>query len=109
VQGIINCKRAIAWIAFAATLVFSPHSILAQQKPKLRPLNIALANHSVSMTAIYVAKHLGIFDKYGYDPRILVLEPRAALAALLTGDLIFTLPSAPLAGPRFAAYRSELA
>jgi ABC-type nitrate/sulfonate/bicarbonate transport system substrate-binding protein len=70
----------------AGTLV---GSAFAQQKPKLRPLHIALANHSVSMTAIYVAKHLGIFESYGYDARVLVLEPRAALAALLAGELDF--------------------
>jgi ABC-type nitrate/sulfonate/bicarbonate transport system substrate-binding protein len=59
----------------------------AAQPKKLRPLHIALANHSVSMTAIYVAKHLGIFESYGYDARILVLEPRAGIGALLSGDL----------------------
>ena len=59
----------------------------AQQKVKLRPLHIALANHSVSMTAIYVAKQLGIFENYGYDARVLVLEPRAGVGALLSGDL----------------------
>jgi ABC-type nitrate/sulfonate/bicarbonate transport system substrate-binding protein len=59
----------------------------AQQKAKIRPLHIALANHSVSMTAIYVAKHLGIFESYGYDARLLVLEPRAGIGALLSGDL----------------------
>ena len=62
-------------------------SAFAQQKPKLRPLHIALANHSVSMTAIYVAKQLGIFESYGYDARVLVLEPRAGIGALLSGDL----------------------
>jgi len=41
------------------------------------------------MTAIYVAKHLGIFEHYGYDARVLVLEPRAAIAAMLAGDLDF--------------------
>lgn len=61
----------------------------AQQKGKLRPLHIALANHSVTMTPIYVAKHLGIFESYGHDARVLVLEPRAALTALLTGELDF--------------------
>ena len=60
--------------------------VLAQSK-KLKPLHIALANHSVSMTSIYVAKHLGIFEGYGYDARILVLEPRAGIGALLSGDL----------------------
>jgi ABC-type nitrate/sulfonate/bicarbonate transport system substrate-binding protein len=66
-----------------------PASTPAQQKPKLQPLHVALANHSVSMTAIYVAKHLGIFESYGYDARVLVLDPRAALAALLSGELDF--------------------
>jgi ABC-type nitrate/sulfonate/bicarbonate transport system substrate-binding protein len=89
VQRIITSKRAIVWMAFATVIILFPDSILAQQTPKLRPLHIALANHSVSMTAIYVAKHLGIFESYGYDARVLVLEPRAALAALLTGDLHF--------------------
>jgi len=41
------------------------------------------------MTGIYVAKQLGIFESHGFDARVLVLEPRAALAALLTGDLEF--------------------
>jgi ABC-type nitrate/sulfonate/bicarbonate transport system substrate-binding protein len=71
------------------SLIVFVSSGFAQQKPKLRPLHIALANHSVSMTAIYVAKHLGIFESYGYDARVLVLEPRAALAALLAGELDF--------------------
>jgi ABC-type nitrate/sulfonate/bicarbonate transport system substrate-binding protein len=88
-KRIITAKRVIAWIAFATVIILLPDAIFTQQKPKLRPLHIALANHSVSMTAIYVAKHLGIFEKYGYDARVLVLEPRAALAALLTGDLHF--------------------
>jgi len=61
----------------------------AQQKPQLRPLRIALPSHSVSATAVYVAQRLGIFEHYGFDAQILVLEPRAALAALLTGDLDF--------------------
>jgi ABC-type nitrate/sulfonate/bicarbonate transport system substrate-binding protein len=73
-----------------ATLTFivtsSPAS--AQQK-KLRPLRIALPSHSVSSTPIYMARSLGIFESLGFEPQILVLEPRAALAALLTGDLDF--------------------
>ena len=88
-RRIINSQRAVAWIAFLAAVILVPHSTFGQPKPKLRPLHIALANHSVSMTAIYVAKHLGIFEKHGYDAHVLVLEPRAALAALLTGDLHF--------------------
>jgi len=74
-------------ITIGAIVPSSAESVLAQQKPKLRPLHIALANHSVSMTSIYIAKHLGIFEGYGYDARILVLEPRAGIGALLSGDL----------------------
>ena len=73
----------------AMVLTSAADVVLAQQKPKLRPLHIALANHSATMTHIYVAKHLGIFENYGYDARVLVLEPRAGIAAMLAGDLDF--------------------
>jgi len=68
--------------------VLSSSSTFGQPKPKLRPLHIALANNSVTMTAIYVAKQLGIFESYGFDARVLVLEPRAGLAALLAGECV---------------------
>ena len=77
------------FVAVGLTWPFCSSSAFAQQKPKLRPLHIALANNSVTMTAIYVAKHLGIFESYGFDARVLVLEPRAGLAALLAGELDF--------------------
>jgi len=79
---------SVCWLIVAAFLSLTV-AALAQQKPKLRPLHIALANHSATMTPIYVAKHLGIFESYGYDARVLVLEPRAGLTALLTGELDF--------------------
>ena len=82
-------SRALGGLLILALLGSWTDSSVAQQKPKLRPLHIALANHSVTMTAIYVAKHLGIFEHYGYDARVLVLEPRAAIAAMLAGDLDF--------------------
>jgi ABC-type nitrate/sulfonate/bicarbonate transport system substrate-binding protein len=67
--------------------LFGSFDVALAQSKKLKPLHIALANHSVSMTAIYVANHLGIFEGNGYDARVLVLEPRAAIGALLSGDL----------------------
>src|SRR5262247_3958118 len=81
-------NQGISGLLFVVSFQFAlAEPIWAQQKPKLRPLHIALANHSVTMTAIYVAKHLGIFEQYGYDARVLVLEPRAGIGALLSGDL----------------------
>jgi len=60
-----------------------------QQKPALRPLRIALPSHTIAATHFYVGRSLGIFERHGFEVQILVLEPRAALAALLTGDLDF--------------------
>jgi ABC-type nitrate/sulfonate/bicarbonate transport system substrate-binding protein len=82
-------RLLFALAIFSGAFCALPRMGPAQQKPKLRPLNIALANNSVTMTGIYVAKQLGMFESYGFDARVLVLEPRAALAALLTGDLDF--------------------
>ena len=84
----IRFVRLFIGLSLGLTSIMAfPGLALAQQKAKLRPLHIALANHSVSMTAIYVAKELGIFENYGYDARVLVLEPRAGIGALLSGDL----------------------
>jgi len=85
----IRLKFVTALTSVGMLLVPLCSSILAQPKPNLRPLHIALANNSATMTAIYVAKQLGIFESYGYDARVLVLEPRAGLAALLAGELDF--------------------
>src|SRR5690348_778143 len=84
-QHRLSCQAGLLSLIVIAILGWTVPA-LAQTK-KLRPLHIALANHSVSMTAIYVAKHLGIFENYGYEARILVLEPRAGIGALLSGDL----------------------
>ena len=75
-------------LALVLALIVDSSTAGAQPK-KLRPLRIALPSHSVSSTPIYIARTLGIFESLGFEPQILVLEPRAALAALLTGDLDF--------------------
>ena len=77
--------RSFSTISFSMALA---GSAFGQSKP-LQPLHIALANNSVTMTAIYVAKQLGIFERYGFDAQVSVLEPRAAIAALLAGELDF--------------------
>jgi len=82
-------RRSRKSLFVAMALIGCVEASSAQPQPKLKPLHIALANNSVTMTAIYVAKQLGIFERYGFDARVLVLEPRAALAALLAGELDF--------------------
>jgi ABC-type nitrate/sulfonate/bicarbonate transport system substrate-binding protein len=76
-------------VALAIGLLLTSNLAVAQPQPKLRPLRIALPSNTIGATHFYVGKSLGIFENYGFDAQILVLEPRAALAALLTGDLDF--------------------
>ncbi|MBM4299709.1 MAG: hypothetical protein FJ143_18360, partial [Deltaproteobacteria bacterium] len=82
-------KALMFFLGAVAFLIIQVSSGDAQPKAKLRPLRIALPSHSVSSSPVYLARSLGIFESYGFEPQILVLEPRAALAALLTGDLDF--------------------
>lgn len=82
-------KGSLILAAVLACLMLEVSAGSSQTKPKLRPLRIALPSHSVSSSPVYLAKSLGIFESYGFEPQILILEPRAALAALLTGDLDF--------------------
>lgn len=81
--------RRVFGVIIAAALLLSGQSLFAQPKSKLRPLRIALPSNTIAATHFYVGKSLGIFESHGFEPQILVLEPRAALAALLTGDLDF--------------------
>jgi ABC-type nitrate/sulfonate/bicarbonate transport system substrate-binding protein len=76
-------------IALAIGLLLTSSLGSAQQQPKLRRLRIALPSNTIGATHFYVGKSLGVFESYGFEAQILVLEPRAALAALLTGDLDF--------------------
>lgn len=88
-QKLVSVRFITRFLLLGVFLNIIPQPLVAQQKPKLRPLHIALANNSATMTHIYVAKHLGIFENYGYDARVLVLEPRAGLAAMMAGELDF--------------------
>jgi ABC-type nitrate/sulfonate/bicarbonate transport system substrate-binding protein len=84
-----NLRRWIILFLFTVAILGWPYKALPQQKSKLRPLRIALPSNTIAATHFYVGRSLGIFESHGFDPQILVLEPRAALAALLTGDLDF--------------------
>src|SRR5258705_5033651 len=81
--------RILLTLSIAATFAASGQLLFAQPKAKLRPLRIALPSNTIAATHFYVGRSLGIFESHGFEPQILVLEPCAALAALLTGDLDF--------------------
>lgn len=89
-SGWCHMRLKIVWVAVVTIgFVLAWDFSFAQSKAKLRPLRIALPSHTIAGTHFYVGKALGIFEKYGFEPQLLVLEPRAALAALSTGDLDF--------------------
>ena len=87
-----RCSRSrysLILFIVAAGLFVLPGLARAQTKAKLRPLRIALPSNTIAATHFYVGRSLGVFESHGFDAQILVLEPRAALAALMTGDLDF--------------------
>ena len=61
-------------IAVAIALLLMSSGAFAQQQPKLRPLRIALPSNTIGATHFYVGKNLGIFESYGFEPQILVLD-----------------------------------
>lgn len=87
-RSLLLRRRLVSLLITAWVFAYS-HSAPAQQRPKLRPLRIALPSNTIAATHFYVGRSLGVFESHGFDPQILVLEPRAALAALMTGDLDF--------------------
>lgn len=89
VWGVSRRGLLTTLVILSASIFCSSQPAFAQQKSKLRPLRIALPSNTIGATHFYVGKSLGIFESYGFEAQILVLEPRAALAALLTGDLDF--------------------
>lgn len=86
---VIHRCRILIGITLAGGILLWPSFMPAQQKAKLRPLRIALPSNTIAATHFYVGRSLGIFESHGFEPQLLVLEPRAALAALMTGDLDF--------------------
>jgi ABC-type nitrate/sulfonate/bicarbonate transport system substrate-binding protein len=87
IQCFLQRVAAALLLNLAVLSLWSPAS--AQQKAKLRQVRIALPSQTIGATHYYVGRSLGIFEQYGIEAQILVLEPRAALAALMTGDLDF--------------------
>src|SRR5207249_4615697 len=75
----IGPRALSSLIIVLTTILCFSETASAQQKLKLRPLRIALPSHTIAATHFYVGKSLGIFESHGFEPQILVLEPRAAL------------------------------
>ncbi len=76
-QRIVPQRRMLFVLVLStAFLLVCVQPALAQPKAKLRPLRIALPSNTIAATHFYVGRSLGIFESHGFDPQILVLEPR---------------------------------
>jgi NitT/TauT family transport system substrate-binding protein len=75
---------------FIATLfLFFGPALLAQEK-KLEPLVVSYASVSGSRAPLWIAKEMGLFEKYGLDGRpIFVPAGYPSVSALISGDVHF--------------------
>lgn len=78
-----NSPMRYAWLAVLAAFVCAPSHLSAQTKS-----NFASSITSESMASVWVARHLGLFKKYGVESQY-ILMPRSplAIAALLAGEI----------------------
>src|ERR687887_650198 len=74
---------------FVILLLISSPVVYAQEK-KLDPLVVSYASVSGSRAPLWIAKEMGIFEKYGLDGRpIFVPAGYPSVSALISGDVQF--------------------
>jgi len=74
----------------AAALLFVFASRVAAQEKKLEPLVVSYASVSGSRAPLWIAKEMGLFEKYGLDGKpIFVPAGYPSVSALISGDVQF--------------------
>lgn len=77
-----------AFLTAALLLVFT--SLVSAQEKKLEPLVVSYASVSASRAPLWIAKEMGLFEKYGLDGRpIFVPAGYPSVSALISGDVHF--------------------
>ena len=72
----------------ALLLIFTP--LVSAQEKKLEPLVVSYASVSGSRAPLWIAKEMGLFEKYGLDGRpIYVPAGYPSVSALISGDVQF--------------------
>jgi NitT/TauT family transport system substrate-binding protein len=73
-----------------AALLFVFASLVAAQEKKLEPLVVSYASVSGSRAPLWIAKEMGLFEKYGLDGNpIFVPAGYPSISALISGDVQF--------------------
>ena len=84
--------RRILSIALSLTL-FSWDSANAQEK-KLEPLTVSYSSFTGNRAPFWIAKEIGLYEKYGLDVKLVnIAAGSVSLAALLAGDVQLTTDS----------------
>lgn len=83
-------------IGFALTLLgLSLGSFAAAQEKKLEPLVVAYSSVTGNRAPLWIAKDLGLFEKYGLDVKLVnIAAGNVSLAALLAGEVHISTDSA---------------
>jgi len=82
--------KAMKKIFSTAALLFVFASAVAAQEKKLEPLVVSYASVSGSRAPLWIAKEMGLFEKYGLDGKpIFVPAGYPSISALISGDVQF--------------------
>jgi NitT/TauT family transport system substrate-binding protein len=81
-------------IAVAFLVTFSSWSLAPAQEKKLEPLIVSYSSVTGNRAPLWIAKDLGLFEKYGLDVKLVsIAAGSVSLAALLTGGVQLTTDS----------------
>ena len=88
-------------------LLFVFASAVAAQEKKLEPLVVSYASVSGSRAPLWIAKEMGLFEKYGLDGNpIFVPAGYPSISALISGDVQFIATGGSLVAYKLMAHPS---
>ena len=95
-------SRFVRLLLSAVTISFA--AVGWSQEKKLETLNVSYVSVSASRAPLWIAKDLGLYEKYGLDVRLVVIRgTQLPITALVSGDI--QIIAAPATGSMVAAAR----
>jgi ABC-type nitrate/sulfonate/bicarbonate transport system substrate-binding protein len=94
--------KLLSWVLLLLALVVAPRAL--SQEKKLEPLHVSYVSVSASRAPLWIAKEMGLYEKYGLDVRLVVIRgTQVPITALVSGDI--QIIAAPATGTMVAAAR----
>src|ERR1044071_102994 len=85
--------RAVTWhkVIFALTLALPLQRLANAQERKLEPLIVSYSSFTGNRAPLWIAKELGLYEKYGLDVKLVsIAAGSVSLTALLAGNVQLT-------------------